>query len=101
MNRTTKTFYEPLPDVVQIRGCGIPKLTATKVLRNGKWCMYERWDNVWEVFRVQTAEEGDVFGTIHPAREVYPCNEDFGKTAWCYSNKDRAEQFYSKMAGGS
>jgi hypothetical protein len=36
----------------------------------------------FEVFDVQIKPKRDVFGKSYPAAEVFPSNEDFGKTAW-------------------
>lgn len=95
--QTTKVYYEPLPEVVQPRGTGIQNLQAHQLRRNGKLCLYERSDNVWEVFIVQTMEETIFNGVVYPAHELYPGNESFGSTAWCFSNKEKVIERYEKL----
>jgi len=86
-----ETIYTPLPVEVALHGIGIPGATAKLVRRTATKAMYSRFDSAWEVFRIQTVEAGTVFGKDYPAREVYPGNEDFGATAWCYHG-ERAEK---------
>ena len=86
-----KLKYEKLPEVVEVNGCGIPHLTAKLICRTDKKAIYYRWDDVWEVFRVRITEAEEAFGRSYPRREVYPGNEDFGATAWCYHG-ERAEK---------
>jgi hypothetical protein len=35
-----------------------------------------------EVFIIKIGKETEINGTLIPERELYPKNEDFGKTAW-------------------
>jgi len=93
----TATFYEPLPEKVNPIGTGIPDLEATRLRRDGKLCLYERSDDVWEVFIIQTMEETIFNGVTYPPHELYPGNESFGNTAWCFMEKKRAEQRYQKL----
>ena len=84
-----------LPEIVtDLSGVGIPGLTAELVERTDKKAMYKRWGDVWEVFRVKIEEEREVFGKMYPRREVYPGNEDFGVSAWCYKNYQGAKRRY-------
>lgn len=92
-----KGDYETLPDIVRPKGTGILNLTSTLVKREGKLCMYKRSDEVWEVFLVQTMEESEFRGTFYPAHELYPGNEDFGGTAWCFSKKEGADHKYAYL----
>ena len=85
-----------LEDTVQLRGIGKP-VTATLIERQGSVCLYERSDEVYEVFIVKEAEAGEIFGKFHPKREVYPNNEDFGQTAWCYQNLEKARKKYIRL----
>ncbi|MBA7539154.1 hypothetical protein ES705_31433 [subsurface metagenome] len=91
--------YEVLPKVVQPRGTGIANLSSTLIKREGRLCMYERSDNVFEVFLVvvRPAVDVELFGKSYPAREVYPGNEDFGSIAWCYSKFKYAEEMYNNL----
>ena len=88
---------ERLGDIVEVSGTGISGLTAKKLDRHKDVCIYERDDDVWEVFLVKVFTEGEMFGRSYPEREGYPCNEDFGKTAWCFSNKKFAYDRYYKL----
>ena len=92
-----ETSYEKLGEVIEIFGTGIPNLTAKLVERTDKKAIYYRWDNVWEVFRIKIREEGAVFGKTYPKREAYPGNEDFGVTAWCYSEEKNARRMYANI----
>ena len=95
--------YERLRDVVHPKGTGIPELTATLVKRNGRICMYERFDPedsmlAWEVFIVQYSEAEILKGNYsYPAREIYPRNESFGDTAWCFSVRENADRCYDRL----
>ena len=74
-----------LQNTIEVKGTGLPSLTAKKLARKGDVCLYQRSDDVYEVFIVKTREEGEVFGRSYSAREIYPGNEDFGYNAWCYN----------------
>jgi len=89
--------YEELPELFYPQGTGIPNLTARLIKREGDICMYERSDGIHEVFIVQKKEKRNIFGTWYPAHELYPGNEDFGKTAWCYTDRNLAEKRYEGL----
>ena len=86
-----------LSDSVKLNGPGIPWLMATLLMRDGNTCLYERSDGVFEVFLVSISPETEAFGKSYPPREVYPGNDDFGKTAWCFSNRDLAVKKYLSL----
>ena len=88
---------EKLQSTVEIRGTGIPELTATCIERTDKKALYERWDGVFEVFYIQNKQETEAFGKKFPETELYPCNEDFGKTAWTYISYEKAHGRYIKL----
>ena len=88
---------EKLDKKVKINGTGIPGLTAVLVERDGRACTYQRSDGVFEVFIVQVCKEGEVFGKLMPTREVYPCNEDFGNTAWTYREIENARKRHARI----
>ena len=87
---------ERLGTDVKLRGIGKPT-TARLLERDGDICLYERSDGNYEVFIVRVAEAGEIFGVHHVKREVYPNNEDFGKTAWCYSKIENARKKYIRL----
>ena len=66
----------------------------TQLLREGRLCIYERMVvedlKYYEVFIVQVKPERSLFGKDYSACEVFPRNEDFGKTAWCCQNFEQA-----------
>ena len=88
---------ERLPDEVQVRGTGIPDLTARLIERHNQLCMYERSDFVFEVFFVRVQKEAEIFGREYPTKEVYPSNEDFGATAWCYKDLEAAKKKFRRL----
>lgn len=85
---------------VACNGVGIPNMSATLVKRTDNICMYERWGSVWEVFRPNIIKKDTkLFGRVYDDdTEMYPVNEDFGKNAFCFSQKKYAEECYTKMA---
>lgn len=89
---------ERLPEVVtELNGVGIPQMSATLIERTDKKAMYKRWDDIWEVFRIKVSKEKSMFGKTYPLREVYPGNEDFGSTAWCYKDEILAKKRYDVL----
>jgi hypothetical protein len=86
-----------LDNIVFPKGTGIIDLSAKLIKREGRVCMYERWDNVWEVFVVQTRKAYTIKGKTYPTHEEYPGNEDFGDTAWCFTNLENAENRYKSL----
>jgi len=94
----TKQKYEPLPEIqTHFHGVGIPDLTAQLIERTQTKAWYKRSDEVWEVFRITIIEDAELFGKFIPAHEHYPANEDFGKIAWCFSNRVNAERCYRRL----
>jgi hypothetical protein len=86
-----------LSKTVEIDNVGIPGLTATCIQRQGKFAIYKRSDDYYEVIKIKTLPEQILFGRPYPKREGYPWNEDFGKTAWCFRNIDNARKKYSSL----
>lgn len=76
---------------------GIPGLTARLIARTDKKAIYYRWDDYYEVFRIKIDEAQEIFGRAYPRREVYPSNEDFGMTAWCFKSKRLAMKRYKVL----
>lgn len=86
-----------LDKTVTVRGVGVPGLTATLVKRTENICMYLRSDGYFETFIVRIEPEGEIFGRPLPEREVYPNNEDFGRTAYCTKSIEKAEKTYLRL----
>ncbi len=88
---------ERLPDEVQVRGKGIPDLTARLIERHNQLCLYERSDFVFEVFFVRVQKEAEIFGREYPTKELYPGNEDFGVMAWCCKDGEKAKRKFNRL----
>jgi hypothetical protein len=86
-----------LKDREHPRGTGLPDFYVDLVERTETKAIYERSDSYYEVFKIKIAEAEEVFGEKYPRREVYPGNEDFGLSAWCFQYKDRAKLRYDKL----
>lgn len=87
-----------LQNELTVSGVGSPAPTATKLKEKENIYLYQRSDsNVFEVFIAKTAKQGEVFGKEYPERELYPCNEDFGKTAWCYNSLEKAIKKFNSL----
>ena len=86
-----------LPEIVSLKGLGKGNLWAKQVDREGDLCYYERSDGIFEIFRVQTLPEKKIFGEVYPEREVYPTNDDFGHTAWCFNNERMANKCFDRL----
>ena len=72
----------------------------TLVLREGNKAIYEQTVTTkikyFEVFKIRTRPERYFKGKLFPAGEVFPSNEDFGKTAWtCRTYEKAMERFNS------
>ena len=88
MNTKTEKLQKLPETVMNLKGTGIPNLTAKLIERVEKKAIYLRDDGVYEVFKIKVKEAGTVpSGKSYPRREVYPGNKDFGVIAWCYDGK--------------
>jgi len=87
---------EKLKDSIELRNIGYP-VTATIIIRTRKKAMYYRSDGCYEVFKIVIAPAQIVFGKSYPKREVYPGNEDFGFTAWCFHDETTAYKKYKEI----
>jgi len=88
---------QKLDSVVKILGTGIEGLTATLIERTKKKAIYLRSDGYYEVFKIKTKKASSLFGRDYPDREVYPGNEDFGNSAWCFTKKELAYERYKNL----
>jgi hypothetical protein len=86
---------KPLPLILKKNG-----FTYTQVLRNDKVCIYRQEVaenlNYFEVFTVQIKPQALFKGKLIPEREVFPGDEDFGKT-WSCRTFDEAEVRFKKL----
>lgn len=72
--------YQKLPDVIKVRGIGIPGLTMKLVKEFGKVRMYKRDDNIYETGIIKEVAANELFGKQYPDREQIWNSEDFGST---------------------
>lgn len=87
---------EKLKDVIDLKGIGYP-CKATLIKRTKTKAIYLRDDGHYEVFKITISPAAIVFGREYPEREKYPCNEDFGFSAWCISDEKIALARYKKL----
>lgn len=92
MTKLLKTMikYEKLPDVIKVRGIGIPNLTMKLIKENGKVRLYERDDKIFEVGIIKETKASMLFDKQYPDREQIWNSEDFGATALTTKDRDRA-----------
>jgi hypothetical protein len=71
--------------------------------RGTKALMYRQIDDEdnilvsYEVFKLKVDPPKLVFGIQLNEREVFPSNEDFGKWAWTFSIKERADKRFQEI----
>lgn len=74
----------------------------TQLLREGNNAIYEQSVTssvkYYEVFSIRTKPERILKGKTIQAGEVFPCNEDFGKTAWSCSTYEKALQRFNNLS---
>ena len=94
--------YEPLPLEVTQNG----RHHYRQIWRNDYAAVYEQRNPFgaflgYEAIAIKRQEAGRVFDRQYPAKEIYPCSEDWGKLAISTSDLDRAicaAREYSKRA---
>ena len=83
--------YEPLPTEITQNGGH----RYHQVWRDDHAAVYEQRNAFgaflgYEAIAIKRAAPCHAFGKDYPARELYPCNEDWGKLAISVSDLDRA-----------
>ena len=72
-----------------------------QVYHNNGWYIYEVKGEYYEVFKekiVKAMEYDNGWNTIEGVGKVtYPCDEDFGNSAWTYRNYEKALGCYEKI----
>ena len=85
----------------KLRGMGYDEAVySVQLSRTQTKAIYQReHDQYYEVFSIRKAKHGRLLpnGMVLLAGELYPNNEDFGKTAWCVKDKDRAYEIYNRL----
>ena len=73
----------------------------TQICRGARSCIYEQRVGqkliAFEVFIIQTRSERSILGKIIQAKEKFPSNEDFGKTAWTYWTVEQAMKKFNEL----
>jgi hypothetical protein len=72
--------------------------TYRLIKRTNTKAFYKSDDGVMEIFKIEILPEQNIYGRDYPEREKYPRDEDFGKSAWCYSSSvELAEAKYESL----
>lgn len=83
---------------VNVKGINKPNVTANQLTRVDDVAIYKRSDGeIYEVFIVKVASESEIFGVKYPERELYPNNEDFGRTAWTFTTYTGAKNKFDDI----
>ena len=73
----------------------------TLVLRGKRSCIYKQHISSsvtrFEVFLIRVRPARKIKETEVPEHEVFPANEDFGKTAWCCWDLDAATKRFNNI----
>ena len=71
------------------------------ICRGCRSCLYAQHItpeiDCYEVFLIKVQKAKILFGNVIPEKEVFPSNEDFGKTAWSYSDYNTALNKYNNL----
>lgn len=74
----------------------------TQILRQGNKAIYEQTYTeivaYYEVFKIRTQPEKILRGNLIQSGEVFPGNEDFGKTAWSFKTLAKAMDKFNSLA---
>ena len=85
-----------LPEFLKKNG-----FTYTLLLRGQRSCIYEQHVTqemtYFEVFINKVKPEQVILGRSYTEREVFPGNEDFGRTAWSYRDYKSAMKRYDVL----
>jgi len=68
--------------------------TYTQVLKGKRYCIYEQRGvsnmRCFELFELKVLKSMELNGKHYEEREVFPKNENFGKTAWTICDWEKA-----------
>lgn len=103
MSKPNKTYYEPLPIEITQNGGHHYR----QIWRDEHAAVYEQRNPFgafigYEAIAIKWQKPCRVFGRLYPAKEIYPCSEDWGKLAISTSDLDRAmdaAREYSRRQG--
>jgi hypothetical protein len=75
----------------------------TQLCRGERSCIYDQRVGqkliAFEVFIIQARSERLILGKIILAKEKFPSNEDFGKTAWTFWTLEQAMKKFKELEG--
>lgn len=75
----------------------------TQIYRGGRSCLYrqsyEEKTIGFEVFVIKIQPETLLYGKLYKAHELWPKDNDFGKTAWTYFTLEDALRKYKAIEG--
>lgn len=88
--------FEPLPELHNPYNA---KKKFKQLKRTDKVALYQvlHIPRAFEVFRVKICKPYMMNGVQFPSKEMYPSDEDFGKTAWSHSTLEAAEKKYEEL----
>lgn len=80
------------------------KFVYKQVKRNKDTAIYSQHDTEtspvlsYEVFTIKKRPEVNIFGRYYPSQEVFPADNDFGRTAWSCRTLQRAEEKFKEIS---
>jgi hypothetical protein len=72
----------------------------SQILREGNFAIYQKkrqGRTHYEVIHILRQKASEFNGIKFEEREKYPCNEDFGSKAWCYSDYEEAKKKFDGL----
>lgn len=92
-----ESAFLPIPQTYRQAG-----MTMTLVRREGMAAMYaDSGHTYFEVHRIRLAKACHAFGKDFPAREALACNNEFGRTAWACTTRQRADVRFGEALAAS
>ncbi len=73
----------------------------TQVLKGQRYCLYEQNGianmRCYELFKIKVRPKKEINGLILEEKEMFPKNEDFGKSAWTICDYNEAIEKYNEL----
>lgn len=93
----------PLPLKLSIAG-----FNYTQIDRSDRYALYEQVRinkckhtpvrvKRYEVIKVRKQPEWSAFGKTHPAKEGFPCSEEWGTSGWSFLDLESARKHFEKL----
>lgn len=97
----TQIKMELLNEIITIKGIGNEDNIATLVKRSDTVAIYLRGGTIYEVFLIKEQKYKErIFNGLkvtYSHKELYPNNNDFGVSAWCYVSLEMAEAKFKSL----